>query len=359
MKMTDAAHLSDEVLASELSRLAGAERRATVALIVHLAEFDARRLCEGQGFSSTFQYCQDVLRLSEDAAFNRIKAARLARRFPVVLEMLASGTLSPTTACMLAPHINDDNHAALLAEAAGQSKKDVEVLLARHYPKPDVRGSVRRLPAPVAQPAVTAQGAGSGDASPASPLAHDVLLPLAAEASQTGNVAPPVAPALVPATRPAVVRPLAPERYEIRFTACAETREALRTAQDLLAHAVPSGDLDQVIGRALKLLVADLTRRKCGTAAPRPHPRQPSDPADTSAALRRAVWMRDGGSCAYVASNGRRCGERRFVEFHHLDPRAAGGKATVDRIELRCGVHNRHEAKLFYGPGRRYGGAPS
>jgi hypothetical protein len=45
-----------------------------------------------------------------------------------------------------------------------------------------------------------------------------------------------------PARRP-VVSPLAPDRYELRFTASAKTREKLRQAQDLLRHAVPSGDL--------------------------------------------------------------------------------------------------------------------
>jgi hypothetical protein len=40
------------------------------------------------GFSSTFKYCVEVLHLSEDAAFNRIEAARLARKHPVVIDML-------------------------------------------------------------------------------------------------------------------------------------------------------------------------------------------------------------------------------------------------------------------------------
>jgi uncharacterized membrane protein YccC len=47
------------------------------------------------------------------------------------------------------------------------------------------------------------------------------------------------------------------QRYEVRFTASAETHDLLRRAQDLLGHAVPSGDLGQVFDRALALLVAD------------------------------------------------------------------------------------------------------
>src|SRR6185503_6156962 len=225
-------------------RLAGGEREATVALIAHLAEFDARRLFEGEGFSSTFKYCLEVLRLSEDAAFNRIEAARAARRFPVVLDMLTAGTLSPTTTRMLGRHLTDDNHAALLAAACGKSKQEVEQLLAARLPQPDVLPSVRRIPVP--KTTVT------------EPLTASPTVPKAG----TETVAPPVTAAAAPPVPRPVVRPIAAERYEVRFTASAETRAKLRRAQDLLGHAVPSGDLAEVFDRALTLLVADLERKK-------------------------------------------------------------------------------------------------
>src|SRR6185503_6038722 len=98
MTITHASHLNDQELTTALRRLAQDEREATVALIVHLAEFDARRLYEPAGFSSTFRYCRAILSLSEDAVYNRIEAARAARRFPVIVDMLLARTLSPTTA---------------------------------------------------------------------------------------------------------------------------------------------------------------------------------------------------------------------------------------------------------------------
>jgi hypothetical protein len=57
-----------------------------------------------------------------------------------------------------------------------------------------------------------------------------------------------------------------------------------------------------------------------------------------------------------VGLDGHRCGERAFVEFHHIRPYAAGGPCTVDNIELRCRAHNVYEADAFYGPAREYGG---
>jgi hypothetical protein len=37
----------------------------------------------------------------------------------------------------------------------------------------------------------------------------------------------------------------------------------------------------------------------------------------------------------------------------HVVPRAAGGKATVENIQLRCRAHNGHEVDVFFGPGKR------
>ena len=38
-----------------------------------------------------------------------------------------------------------------------------------------------------------------------------------------------------------------------------------------------------------------------------------------------------------------------ILEFHHKEPYAAGGAATVENIELRCRAHNVYEARLFFG----------
>jgi len=340
MSITHPTQLSDEELASALSRLARDEREATVALIVHLAEFDARRLYEPAGFSSLFQYCRAVLRLSEDAVYNRIQSARAARRFPVIVDMLRARTLSPTTARLLARRLTPENHQELLSAACGLGKEEVEALLAARFPEPEVKASVRLLPM-VAAPVLPAIAATPASSAPS--LAGAV-------AGEAGSQS---APGPTPAR--STVRPIAAERYEVRFTATAEMRERLRLAQDLLGHAVPSGDLAQVFDRALTTLIDELTRRKFAAT---PHPRdrrgQPAKDSDrVPAHVRRAVYVRDGGRCAFVSAGGHRCGERRFVEFHHVTPRAVGGQATVENIQLRCRAHNGHEVDLFFGPGKR------
>src|SRR5438876_491846 len=225
--------LSDTALLAEVLRLARSARATTVSLVAHLAELDARRLYLGAGFSSLFTYCTAVLGLSESETYNRIEAARAARRFPVILDRLADG------------------------------------------------------------------------------------------------------------------------RYEIRFTARAETREKLRRAQDLLRHAIPSGDPAEIFDRALTALLEDLVRKKCA-ATGRPRSSRGTAPGSRHipAKVKRAVWLRDGSRCAFVARSGRRCAERGFLELHHVEPHAVGGEATIDNVHLRCRAHNAYEAELFYGPAK-------
>ena len=246
---------------------------------------------------------------------------------------------------LLARRLTAQNHRELLAAAAGKSKQQVEERLARRFPQADVSSSIRPLPAspslganrrevPVAVADQPAPGAPGADAPPLR------------AAGSSAAIAP---------SRP-LVRPLAADRCEIRFTASAETRDYLRRAQDLLGHAIPSGDLDQVFNRALRLLVRELDRKKfAATERPRRSRGQSVDSRNIPAHVKRAVRRRDGDGCAWVAPTGRRCGERRFLEFHHDDPWAVGGQPTIDRVRLLCRTHNGHEAEVFYGPGRRYG----
>jgi 5-methylcytosine-specific restriction endonuclease McrA len=71
------------------------------------------------------------------------------------------------------------------------------------------------------------------------------------------------------------------------------------------------------------------------------------------ARVKRAVWLRDGGRCAFVGTTGgvtaRRCTARALLEFHHLRPFAVGGAGSSDNIQLRCRAHNAYESDLFYG----------
>ena len=101
---SDHATLSDADLLREVRRLVSRERAATATLIAALGELDVRRLYLAEGWSSLFTYCTQVLHLSEHAAYGRIEAARAARKWPIVLELLAEGSLHLTAIALLGRH---------------------------------------------------------------------------------------------------------------------------------------------------------------------------------------------------------------------------------------------------------------
>ncbi len=319
------AQLSNQDLLEEIRRLAVSERQATTRLIACLMEVDARRLYLGEGCSSLFTYCTQVLHLSEHAAYRRIEAARAARRFPRILEALADGAITLTTVGLLAPHLTAENHVDLLEAARDKRKRDVEHLVAALHPRPDVPSAVRKLPNPK-PPVVTPVQ----DASEPARLS-----------SVTGREAGDHGFFSAPPSTPARLTPLAPERYKVQFTVSRETYDKLRRAQDLLRHVVPTGDTAAIFDRALTLLVVELERAKLA-ATDRPHRATTPSKGHSRhipAAVKRAVWTRDAGRCAFVGAHGR-CSETGFLEFHHVAPYATGGLATVENIELRCAAHN-------------------
>src|SRR5881396_664120 len=133
------------VLASSLSD------QALLARVGALA--DRPSLYAARGYGSLFDYCTQVLRLSEDATCNRIHAARACRSFPVILDHLASGAMSLTSVRRLRPHLTPENHEAVLARACGRSRREIEAFIAELAPRPDVPSSMRKLPVPTPIPA--------------------------------------------------------------------------------------------------------------------------------------------------------------------------------------------------------------
>jgi len=346
-----ATHLSDQDLIAAVERLAASERQATAHLVALLAEFDARRLYLPAGCSSLFTYCTQVLHLSEHAAYGRIEAARTARRLPTIIDLLADGTLTLTAVTLLAPHLTPENHQRLLDSAGHQSKRKIEHLVATLRPQPDVRSTIRKLPILAQRQAVPAKDVDRRDDNRVAPdRVASFAVPRAGETGSDGQAEPAAQPVAPPRlARAAVIAPLAPERYKVQFTVSRETHDKLRRAQDLLRHVVPDGDPAAIFDRALTVLLNDLEKRKqAGVAQPKPRRPVKVRSRHIPAAVRREVWSRDGGRCAFVGSGGR-CTERGCLEFHHVVPYADGGETAAENLELRCRAHNAYEADTWFG----------
>jgi hypothetical protein len=318
-------HLSNRELLQDLAALVARDRATTAELLAHIAEVDERKLYLPAAHPSMYSYCVHELGLSEQSALKRIRAARTARQFPVIFDAVAQGRLNLSAVVLLTPYLTPENVDELLEAAANQSKSELERLLAR-------RGTLAGLavtPAPAPQ------------LSPGTVETHSAV---ATRETVTGAEATGLLPALTPPV------PACPRHH---FTVEHDLYEKLQYARSLLGHQLPSGDMVQVLERAIDDLIARLEKRKfAATDKPRaPRRRTSANKRHVPAEVKRAVWKRDGGRCTFVGDAGRRCPCRTRLEFDHIDPVARGGEATVDRMRLRCRAHNQYTAECTYGAG--------
>jgi hypothetical protein len=311
--MRSMVELSDAILVTRLKELVAEERRVGVEVLAHLGEVEARRLFLPAACSSMHEYCVRALGFSEQAAYKRIRVARLGRRFPEVLEAMAEGTLHLSGAMALAAHLTEENVVEVLAEARGKRMEEIHVLVARLAPRPDVAPRVERV-------------AVQGD-----------LVAGAAHAVPTVDEWPGVTP-------------LAPERFEVRVTVSGEVRQKLARATDLVRHQVPSGDIESVLELALDALIDKTEGRKFGRTS---RPRRQSRTARAShvpSEVRREVVARDGARCSFVSADGRRCEATAFLEMDHVTPVALGGDgSSAERVRVLCRSHNKYEAERVLG----------
>jgi hypothetical protein len=145
------------------------------------------------------------------------------------------------------------------------------------------------------------------------------------------------------------IEPTSPGRYSLQLTLSQETHSLLREAQALLGHAVPSGEIEAVLQRALGDLVQALRKQKFAeTERPRAR-RGGTNARNILAEVQRAVRKRDGNRCTFVSDTGKRCDESTRLEWDHVIPVARGGTSTVANLRLVCRTHNQYAADCAFG----------
>ncbi|WP_242334717.1 HNH endonuclease [Anaeromyxobacter sp. SG66] len=352
------ASLDSNVLALRLRELAGEERNVQVDFLLHLDEFDRRRAFVAAGHASLWAYCLEALHLREGAAGRRIQAMRVLRRFPNLEAPLRDGRLCLSTVALLGQVLTEENVGDLLARAAFRTRAEVEHLVAsiqaRTAPRAGLRKLAERAPAAVSAPLQLPEAERAETATAPGPAKPTLDSPL-----DTGPLpAPP--PTFVKPKRRAETLAVSESHWSLRVTLDRACKEDLETLRSLLSHKVPDGDLAAVLHEAIRCAIEKHGKRK-GAVAPerktkdeakgaKEHAAKPPTARSTIPAIvRRAVWKRDGGRCAWVGSDGCRCNSRWKLELDHIQPAALGGPTTIDNLRLACRPHNLLHAENTFG----------
>jgi 5-methylcytosine-specific restriction endonuclease McrA len=225
---------------------------------------------------------------------------------------------------MLAPHLSEKNLEQVMGQARGQSKRELEKMVAELSPKPCVKTRIRKLP----QARET-----------------HARLPLELSTATT-----PTAPA--PSQRPQKgSTPLGKQRYSLQLT-CSETLiDKIDELKALMSHRDSTGDVATLLEAAVDELLVRLRKERLaetqrpGRRARKSKNRNRRIPAQ----VKRRVYAQDGQRCSFTSKNGKRCRETHFLEMDHRVPFARGGEHSVENLRVRCRAHNQQAARKAYG----------
>ncbi len=283
--------LTNQELTLRLESLRGTERETTLKIIYHLVELERRKYYRELGYSSLFYYCTQKLGYAEASAARRIAGARCIRDNPELAELFLQGKVTlcsiATAASSIAKQVTE------VTEIVGKSQREVQAIVAKAEP-------VMAKPKEVIRPVVVA--------APAAPL----LPPMPAQ-----------------------------ERVEIRFSVPKEVYSEYEEAKAKLSNALgKSLSVESVFAKLLELYLKPKERNSArGNTSSRYIPRS----------VRREVYRRDGGKCAFVAPDGTRCCQNKFLHIDHITPYALGGKTELSNLRLLCSAHNQLEAEKVFG----------
>jgi 5-methylcytosine-specific restriction endonuclease McrA len=353
-------------------------------ILAHLNEVERRDLHLKLGHRSMFDYCTSGLGYSASAAGRRIQSARSVARFPELYDLLAKNDVNLSTVSQVSRILTAANKNELLSRIRGRSQREVEAIVAefqpRELPRDRVRTVVVRVPAPA--------GAAPAQGVPAAPTLGTLAAPVAPGTPAVVDATPDAFPASEPSKDPTPVRGHSrngsdgrslrrtldesrtrtptkdvERRVLIQFCAGPEFMAKFDRVRVLAWHRLPAGaSLEHVLEMTLDRWIdrEDPARRRARreTRAQRKQDaRRPNGRARASnnarhipTAVRDDVFVRDGGRCAFLAPNGRRCGATQGLQVDHITPVARGGGNSPGNLRLLCAYHNRLEAARLLGP---------
>ncbi len=380
--------LSNNELVRKLERLSGTERELLVQMLRYLVEVERRELYSPRGYSSLHEFCTGHLKYSGAAASRRITAARCLRRYRCVAGMLLRGEINLSVLSLVADMLTPENYREVLSKMKGRSYRDVQRLVARHNPKQAVRDRVK--PVYIRTELKITGDSGNGGASRGTLSSKDeggngglrggggkstsgVGRARCLESTSYGDI-------FGNCENSGQTDVVFEEKYELKFAVNAGLMEKIdrvrailstkrgkpRDFESLFEHVIdefldrhsPEGRMKRRAERGAKASKKtqggavksqkgeDSQKETIGKTKKRAHSKRSRY---IPQAAKDEVYMRDGGRCTHVGTNGKRCVKRDNLQIDHIVPYAKGGRNTIENLRLLCPGHNRLAAKKEFG----------
>ncbi|MBT9558777.1 MAG: HNH endonuclease [Myxococcales bacterium] len=337
--------LSDAEVTALLDSMVRRERVTLAAMLGYLGLLVERKLYAPAGYDCVSAYLVDRFGWSLPSAQKRLQAAGLCRRFPALLDLVASGAFHLTGLCVLAPVVTELNVERVCAEAQGLTRVQLSeyVRTLKAESQLSATPATRPIPTQIALPLDTATQAPTPVVSEQPP--EMAISSSSTEAAQSRAIA----------SAPAPIADSPSSAWTSRLTihATQALRAKLRHAQALLSHVRGTRNVAVVVERALDLLIATELKRRYGSpararrksAVHKPNPGRTRARDYIAVSTRSEVYVRDEGRCTFIGEDGHVCGSTYLLQLHHRLPWAKGGPNTPENLTLHCFTHNQLEAE--------------
>ena len=273
--------------------IAARYKRVEADLITVLQEIESSRVFVKMGYTSLFNYCVEALGLSESVAYNFVTVARKAREVPVLQSAIQNGSLSVSKARKIAPVLTLANQEEWVEKAKMLPTRKLEEEVARVAPREATPERMRF----VAEDRLELRLGVSKALQEKLKRVQDL------EAQRTGRAVG------------------FEETLDALVDIYLESKDPVKRAARVLKRKT---EVEPVTGQVNRL-------ESSGNREPIP------------AEIRHLVQLRDGGRCTHRDPHGERCGNRRWVDVHHVRARSLGGENTPENLIVLCSAHHRME----------------
>jgi 5-methylcytosine-specific restriction endonuclease McrA len=295
--------------------------RAQQCAVLWFGEIMRRRLYRKLGYSSINHYARGELKFSKTRTGDFVQLARKLEQLPVVKESVARGEIGYTKARVIVKVASPANETEWVDEARTSSRRELEQKVARARRRAAARPDQPELmPAKEKNvPAAAVPVRLTVEMTPEQFALYEALLEKLHKLGPVGTKAEMLLEAMDELVKTKAPRGALADKskYQVHVHQCPECGRA----------SLPTSKGELPVDKGLEDSLS------CDSSVARPGQR---NTATIPPATRRKVLARDRHRCRTPG-----CGHTRFLEVHHLKPRASGGKNRPDNLITLCSACHR------------------
>ncbi|MEZ4750786.1 MAG: HNH endonuclease signature motif containing protein [Bdellovibrionota bacterium] len=285
-------------------------------LLSHLIEMRKKKHFIPLNYTGIFDYCERRLHLSRAQAYYFKTVAEKADEVPEIKQAVLTGELTLSQARRIVPVLTKTNHKQWIKKAKELPQKDLEREVTAVNPQAHVRERIRWVAKELSELKVSL----SPEAAANLAALQNILSQKLHKAATMGDV---IAWALHVARKKH--DPVEKARRSTLSARKTGSNSAVRKmAQSAARPATPPPPNAGLIAVATK------------------KPRFASQGNRTliPAGVKHAVILRDQMQCTFVAADGKRCQQQRWIHLHHIKEWNRGGLHEIGNLRLLCRAHH-------------------